>query len=217
MVLLPLLLIVLSFLIIRFFAVSPIQTFRDVSFSNLFLALSATFLRLIVAYVFALILSIPLGIFVSYSPKMERLLLPLVDIVQSIPVLAFFPVIVIFFIKFGFFDGAAIFILFLSMIWNIVFTIVGGITIIPSDIKLAARAFGIKGFSYVRRVILPAVAPHIITGSLLAWAQGWNIIIVAEVIHSYIPNGAVSQDLFGIGSELVHAVASGRNDIFWGQ
>ena len=42
------------------------------------------------------------------------------------------------------------------------------------------------------------MVPYIVTGSLLAWAGGWNIIIVAEVLHTYIPGGA--RDLFGIGS-----------------
>lgn len=213
-VLLPALFIIISFIVLRSFSVLPIETFQNVSFFDLVLALFTTFSRLVIAYVLALIFSVPLGILIGSSAKLERLLLPLVDIVQSIPVLAFFPVIVLFFIKFDFQSGAAIFILFLSMIWNIVFTVIGGMTVIPSDIKEAAQAFHIRGFLYIRKVLLPAVVPHIITGSLLAWAQGWNIIIVAEVIHAYIPAGSPRADLFGIGSILVNSAASGRQDIF---
>ena len=213
-IILPLLFIVISLIIFKFFSVLPIHEFQEVSFQNIFLALVTTFSRLLFAYLLSLVFAVPLAILVSSSSRIERLLLPLVDIAQSIPVLAFFPVVVLLFIKFGFLNGAAIFILFLTMIWSIVFTVIGGITVIPSDIKEVARVFGIKRFSYFRKVILPAVVPHIITGSLLAWAAGWNIIIVAEAIHSYVPNASPSQDLFGIGSLLVNSAASGRNDIF---
>ena len=100
------------------------------------------------------------------------------------------------------------------MLWNIVFSLVGGLNVIPADIKSAAHVFGIKGFSLIRKITLPAIVPYIITGSLLAWAQGWNIVIVAEVLHTYIPGGATSNDLFGIGSMLVNATAGGDNGVF---
>jgi NitT/TauT family transport system permease protein len=158
--------------------------------------------------------AIPLAMLVNYNAKAERILLPLFDITQSIPVLAFFPVVIFLFVKYNFFNGAAIFILFLTMMWSIVFSVVGGLTTIPEDIKDAAKIFHIRKFTYARQVLLPAIFPYIITGSLLAWAGGWNIVIVAEVLHTYIPNGVPSQDLFGIGSSLVNAIASGRNDIF---
>ena len=45
-------------------------------------------------------------------------------------------------------------------------------------------------------------------------AQGWNLIIVAEVMHTYILHGTTSQDLFGLGSILVNASASGQNSVF---
>jgi NitT/TauT family transport system permease protein len=62
--------------------------------------------------------------------------------------------------------------------------------------------------------VIPAVVPYLVTGSLLAWAQGWNIIIVAEVLHTYIPGGTAANDPFGIGSVLVSASANGENGLF---
>ena len=52
--------------------------------------------------------------------------------------------------------------------------------------------------------------PTLVMGSLLAWAQAWNMIIVAEVLHTYIPGGTASQDLFGLGSVLVNSSANGQ-------
>jgi NitT/TauT family transport system permease protein len=108
----------------------------------------------------------------------------------------------------------AVFILFISMLWNIVFTVAGGIKIIPRDIVSASQVFGVTGLRYIRRVLLPAVFPEIVTGSILAFAQGWNIVIVAEVIHTYIPNGRLQDDLYGIGSTLVHASSTGNTTLF---
>lgn len=210
----PLVAVAVFFLLLKVFSIVPFGPFREVSLPVLGLALLETFLRLLVAYGLALLATIPLAVLVNHSPAAERIFLPFFDILESIPVLAFFPVVILFFLRVGFFDGAAVFVLFLAMLWNIVFSVVGGLKIIPQDIKAAAQVFGLKGFSFIRKVLLPAVMPNIITGSLLAWAQGWNIIIVAEVLHTYLPGATPSQDLFGIGSVLVHAAAGGENTIF---
>ena len=209
----PFIVIIIVFIVLGIFSVFPFIP-SSVSFTTIGEALLATFLRLLIAYVLAIICSIPLALAVTKSPFMERLLLPIFDIAQSVPVLAFFPIIIIFFIHFGFTNGAAIFIIFLSMLWNIVFSLVGGLNVIPSDIKSAAHVFGIRGVDFIRTILLPAVIPYIITGSLLAWAQGWNIIIVAEVLHTYIPGGTARNDLFGIGSTLVNATANSQNSVF---
>jgi NitT/TauT family transport system permease protein len=209
----PVVILIAIFLLLRFFTIIPFAP-SSIAPATILEALLATFIRLAVAYALAVIIAIPLAILVNHSALMERLLLPAFDIAQSIPVLAFFPLIIIVFIHFGFTDAAAVFIIFLSMLWNIVFSLVGGIKTIPNDIKDAARVFGIRGTDYVRRILLPATIPYLVTGSLLAWAQGWNIIIVAEVLHTYIPGGTPSQDLFGIGSLLVNATARGENGVF---
>jgi ABC-type anion transport system duplicated permease subunit len=62
--------------------------------------------------------------------------------------------------------------------------------------------------------VLPAISPEIVTGSILAMAQGWNLIIVAEVMHTYIPAGTSAQDLFGLGSILVQSAVNGQNYLF---
>jgi NitT/TauT family transport system permease protein len=209
----PFIVIVVLFVLLRIFSIFPLLP-SNVSLGLVFEALLATFTRIVIAYIFALVVSIPLALLVTKSPLMERLLLPLFDIAQSVPVLAFFPIVIVFFIHFGFTNGAAIFILFISMVWTIVFSLVGGLNVIPEDIKSAGHVFGIKGTKFIRTITIPAMVPYMITGSLLAWASGWNIVIVAEVLHTYIPGGTPSSDLFGIGSMLVNASAHGENSVF---
>ncbi|MBI3633917.1 MAG: ABC transporter permease subunit [Candidatus Vogelbacteria bacterium] len=181
---------------------------------TLLLALLSTMGRIAIAYLFAVVVALPLVFLIYFSPKAERILLPLYDIIESVPALAFFPAIVLFFTKFNFVNGAAIFIISFSMLWELVFSIVGGLTGIPNDIRSAAAVFRVKGFAEVKDLLLPAILPQLVTGSILAWAEGWNLIIVAEVLHTYMLPGSTGGDLFGIGSILVSAASNGQNDIF---
>jgi NitT/TauT family transport system permease protein len=210
----PLFVVFILFLLVTIFSHFHPANIENVSLGALSLAILSTLGRMSVAYVFSLLFSVPLALLADKGPIFEKILLPVFDILESIPILAFFPVLLIVFLRFDFLNGAAIFILFLSMLWNIVFTAVGGLKMIPTDIKSAAHVFHIKGFDYFRKILLPAIIPELVTGSILAFAQGWNIIIVAEVLHTYIPHGTASQDLFGIGSILVDAAANGQNELF---
>ena len=214
-ILTPLLIVLAIFLAVHFLPESrSVTDMGTISVSTIILAIAFTSIRLFIAYMLALIVAIPLSFLAHKSGTMERILLPLFDVIQSVPVLAFFPILVLFFVKFNFLDGAAVFIIFLSMLWNIVFSMVGGLKVIPGDINAAAHVFHVRGIKYFSQVAIPAVVPYLVTGSLLAWAQGWNIIIVAEVLHTYIPHGLASQDLFGIGSLLVQSISQGQTTAF---
>lgn len=210
----PLAIVALIYLIARFFPFIAAPSGQPISFQLILVAALETSTRLAIAYILAVVCAIPLAILATYNSTAEAILLPVFDILESVPILALFPVIIMLFINFNFLNGAAIFILFLSMLWNIVFTLVGGLKIIPKDIVSAAQIFGIKGFAYFRRVLLPAIVPQLVTGSILAVAQGWNLIIVAEVLRTYIPGGTAAQDLFGVGSILVDAAANSQTMMF---
>ncbi|MCL5784566.1 MAG: ABC transporter permease subunit [Patescibacteria group bacterium] len=208
-------LFLLLFFAFRFITpTKPLINLDQISALDLLEATFVTFYRLTWAYILALVTSIPLALLITSKPKVEKVLLPFFDILQSIPALAFFPIIVLVFIKANFFDGAAVFIIFLSMLWNLVFSMIGGLKTIPQDIESAAFVFKATGWKKLFNITLPAIFPYIITGSLLAWAQGWNVIIVAEVLHNYIPGGTSFYDLFGLGSLLVQASYQGKNSIF---
>ncbi len=210
-----LLLLVFLFLAFNFIApTQPLLNIDQLSFSNLLLATFNSVYRLFVAYMIALVLSVPLALLITFSQKLERVLLPFFDILQSIPVLAFFPILVLVFIRFNSFQGAAIFVLSMAMLWNLVFSIIGGLKTIPQDIEAAAIIFKATGYKKLFYITLPSIFSYIVTGSLLAWAQGWNILIVAEVLHTYIPNSSTKQDLLGLGSLLVNAGYYSKNSVF---
>jgi NitT/TauT family transport system permease protein len=211
LVVVPLLLVLVAYGVVH---PAPVNSGGSVSVGVLLAALATSILRLLIAYGLALVLALPLAMLINRSVLTERILLPTFDVLQSVPVLAFFPVIIIFFVNYHFLEGAAVFIIFVSMLWNLVFSLVGGLRLVPSDIKAAARIFHIRRLEYLRQVQIPSIFPYFVTGSLLAWAQGWNILIVAEVLHTYLPGATASSDLFGIGSLMVHASAEGHDDVF---
>lgn len=208
----PLIAVLLTTLLIRSFSVAAPGP--AVALTYILEALASTFARLWTAYCLALLCAIPMALMVTRNQLAERIFLPFFDIMQSLPVLAFFPVIIVFFVHYGLYNLAAIFVLFVTMLWSIVFSLVGGLHAIPKDITYVGKLFGLKGLSYVEKVLLPASVPYLITGSLLAWASGWNIVIVAEVLHTYLPGTTSTSDLFGIGSVLVNASASGQQQTF---
>jgi NitT/TauT family transport system permease protein len=173
-----------------------------------------TFCRMLAAYVVSLIVAIPLSLGIASTPLAQRIFLPIADVLQSVPVLAFFPIIVVFFTAYRAFELAAVFVIFVQMVWNIVFPVIGGLQTIPDDIRSAAIVFNVRGLRKFWYITLPAILPFVVTGSLLAWAQGWTIVIVAEVLHTYLPNGTPSQDLLGLGSLLVDSNAEGHTAVF---
>lgn len=215
MVVVPVFVLLVVFFVVKKFTPNFSLHTDHLSLGLIVFALITTFIRLLFSYLLALAVSIPLALLINRNAKAERVLLPLFDIMQSVPVLAFFPVIILFFVHYNFYNGAAIFILLITMMWSIVFSVVGGLRVIPQDIKSAAQVFHLHKWNYISKVLLPSVVPYLVTGSLLAWAGGWNIVIVAEVLHTYIPGGTNVQDLFGIGSLLVSSAASGNQHLFF--
>jgi ABC-type nitrate/sulfonate/bicarbonate transport system permease component len=75
---------------------------------ELFIALGASALRLLSAFLLALVFGIPLGLLAESNPRVEGMLLPVYDVLESMPILAFFPVIILFFIRSDFLEDATL-------------------------------------------------------------------------------------------------------------
>ncbi|MES2225812.1 MAG: ABC transporter permease subunit [Patescibacteria group bacterium] len=186
-----------------------VPTPYSVTASTLLSALGASLMRLMVAYIFALIVGVALGMLAERGRRIESALLPIFDVLESMPVLAFFPVIIILFLRANLLEGAAIFIIFFSMVWNIAFSVVGGLKQTPADVRAIGKVFELTYWQRFWKILLPAIFPAILTGSILSFADGWNIVIVAEALKAYAPNAASAHDLFGIGSILVRSSTNG--------
>ncbi|MEM2896441.1 MAG: ABC transporter permease subunit [Candidatus Bathyarchaeia archaeon] len=163
-----------------------------------------------IAYIFVLIFGIFYGTLATLNEKTSQVLIPILDVLQSVPVLGFFPVAILFFIYS--FPGvlglelASILLIFAGMAWSVVFNVIAGIQTIPGEIKEAARAYGVRGFAYIKDILLPAIFPGLISGSILAWGGGWYFLIACE----YITFSAQRYTLPGLGYYLANAAFTGN-------
>jgi NitT/TauT family transport system permease protein len=147
------------------------------------LAMGESTLRLVTAYAICLAISLPLAIVMARGARARRYGLPIVEVVASFPATALFPVIVFELVPYLSEEGAAILMLLTGMIWYLFFNLLSGIRQLPPDLEEAARAYGLKGSKFLRRVLLPGVFPALITGSITAFGGGWNTLIVAEYLN----------------------------------
>ena len=162
-----------------------------------------TLTRMTLAYLLSIGFALAYGITTGLSRRASHVMLPLLDILQSVPVLGFLPA-VFFFLKNAVLGAeiSSIILIFTAMVWAPTFGVIAGVNAIPQDIKEASQAYGVHGLSYLRQIILPAVYPELVWSSLLAWGGGWYLIPVEE---NFSFNGTSS--LPGLGNYIANAAA----------
>lgn len=163
-------------------------------------------IRMLIAYFFVVIFGVVYGIVAGLYRNARIFMLPLLDILQSIPVLGYLPPAILLFSgalpgELGY-EIASIFLIFTGMAWSVTFSVLGAVRSIPNDLREASNAYGLSGWKYVRHVVFPAILPSFITGSVLAWGGGWYFLVAAEMLNY----GASTHVLPGIGSFLGAAV-----------
>src|SRR3989454_5902310 len=164
-----------------------------------------TLTRMTIAYIFALGFALAYGIATAMSHRASHVLLPLLDIFQSVPVLGVVPVVFLVILGTGANppvfnqEVASIILIFTAMAWAPTFGVIAGINAIPTDIKEAAHAYGMHGTRYLRQIVLPPGFPERVFRSILAWRGGWYLIPVEEHLSFGSPPNVTQVDLPGIG------------------
>ena len=174
-----------------------------------------TLIRMLAAYALVVAFALPVGIIAGLYRRPRQFILPLLDILQSIPVLGYQPAAIALFVgllpalgsvQFGY-EVAAVFLIFTGMAWAVVFSVIGAVRNIPDDLRIASNCFGIRDWMYMRQVVLPSILPAFITGSILAWGGGWYFLVAAELI-TY---GTTVHALPGLGTYLGDAISKQGN------
>lgn len=185
-----------------------------------FLGFMASLTRVSVSYLIALVVALLLSLIISFSQSVEELLLPILDVAQSFPSFALYPLMVIWFGKSAL---VTIFILILEMIWPILFTVLSAQKTLREDLQEAASVFGASGLRYLIFVLFPMLFPAIITGSIVAWGEAWEAVIAAEIIvnvpgvGSYLASSAegVGHQVLVVGIFLLLALLFIINKYLW--
>jgi len=189
-----------------------------VSLAELPSALALSTLRMVVSYLASLLFAFLFGMIAARSTWGERVILPLLDILQSMPVVTFFPAAISLFI--GITHGhrmgvemAAVFLIFTSQAWNMAFSVYESVRGIPSEQLEAVDSLGVSGSLRFWKLFAPASVPRLVYNSILSWSNGWFFLVACEIIAV----GPVKYQLPGIGSFLAKAAEQDEiRLVMWG-
>jgi NitT/TauT family transport system permease protein len=149
--------------------------------AELGLGLLATFGRVALSLLIALLWTVPLGVLIGTRRRVAAVLQPIVQIVASIPATAIFPMIVVALVQVrGGVNLAAILLMLMGTQWYLLFNVIAGASAIPLDLRYTTDLLRVSTFDRWRILILPALFPYIITGAVTASGGAWNASIVAE-------------------------------------
>jgi len=166
--------------------------------------------RMAAAYVLSLAFSLAYGRLAAAHRRAERVLLPLLDILQSIPILAFMPGVVLALValfpstNLGV-ELAAVILIFTSQAWNLAFGVYQSRITIPRDFNEVATLYRLNGWRRFTRLELPAGVISLVWNSMMSWAGGWFFLIAAEQFTL----GDKDFRLPGLGSYLKTAADAG--------
>ena len=162
-----------------FLFISPTITLHDVK--HVALLGLATASRVIILIILSSLLWIPVGVWIGLRPKWVQTVQPLIQLAAAFPANLFYPLFVIAIVTFKL--NVEIWItplMILGTQWYILFNVIAGASTIPRDLNLVAANFGVRGWQWWRRLVLPSIFPFYITGAITAAGGAWNASIVAE-------------------------------------
>lgn len=166
-----------------------------------------TTLRMFIALFASFVFTLVIATLAAKSRKAAMIILPALDILQSVPVLGFLTFTVVFFM--GFFPGkqlgvecAAIFAIFTSQVWNMTFSFYQSLRTVPNDLYDVSRQFSFSPWQRFVRLELPFATPGLVWNMMMSMSGGWFFVVASEAIT--VGNTTVS--LPGIGSWLALAI-----------
>lgn len=164
--------------------------------------MTASLRRLFIAFLFAVITAIPLGLFSGYSEKIRAVLEPIIAFIRPLPPLGYYTIIILWM---GIGDSSKILLLYLGAFAPIYLSCVAGVTKVKTDYINRARALGANKAQVFFFVILPASLPDIFVGLRNAMSAAYATSVAAEMV------AAVS----GIGWMVLDASKYLRSDVIF--
>jgi NitT/TauT family transport system permease protein len=165
-----------------------------------------TGLRMLVALFFSLLFTFSYATLAAKSRRAEVILVPLLDFLQSVPILSF-SITIIFFLQLtpGRVAGAemaAIFLIFTSQAWNMAFSFYHSLRSIPDEMVEAARNFQLSPWLRFWRLEVPFGMPPLIWNMMMSMSGGWFFVVASEAISV----GNTTVTLPGVGSFIATAI-----------
>jgi NitT/TauT family transport system permease protein len=166
-----------------------------------------TTLRMLIAMLLSLLFTFTYATLAAKNKRAERLLVPLLDILQSVPILGFISITVVFFMALA--PGrvlgaefAAIFAIFTSQAWNMAFSFYQSLRTVPVELNEASRTFRLNPWMHFWRVDVPFAMPQLIWNMMMSMSGSWFFVVASEAISV----GNTTVTLPGMGSYIALAI-----------
>ena len=177
-------------------------------------------MRMLAALAASLIFTFIYATPAAKSRRAETVLIPLLDVLQSVPVLGYLSFTVVFFVSL--FPGswlgpelAAIFAIFTAQAWNMAFSFYQSLITVPTDLDEASRSFRFSGWQRFWRLEVPFAMPGLVWNMMMSMSGGWFFVVASEAISvgkiqialpgigSYVALAIQQRDLAGVGWAIV--------------
>src|ERR1700736_4433661 len=189
---------------------APESTVVSLDYKNVPYYALRTTLRMFAAIAASLIFTFVYATLAAKSRRAALVLIPLLDILQSVPILGFLSFTVTFFL--GLFPGntmgaelAAIFAIFTSQAWNMAFSFYQSLRTVPRDLDEVARGFRLTGWQKFWQLEAPFAMPGLIWNTMMSMSGGWFFVVASEAITV----GDTTITLPGVGSFIAKANDAG--------
>jgi NitT/TauT family transport system permease protein len=166
-----------------------------------------TTLRMLAALVLSLVFTFTYATLAARNRHAELVLVPLLDILQSVPILGFISVTVVFFLSLA--PGrvlgaefAAVFAIFTSQAWNMAFSFYQSLRTVPVELVEASRVFRLSPWMRFWRLDVPFAMPQLIFNMMLSMSGSWFFVVASEAISV----GNTTITLPGVGSYIALAI-----------
>src|ERR1700722_16924955 len=174
--------------------------------SNLPVYAMRTTLRMFAALAASLVFTFTYGTAAAKSRRAALVLVPMLDVLQSVPILGFLTFTVVFFMNL--FPGqvlglelAAIFAIFTSQAWNMAFSMYQSLKTVPADLYEASISFHLTSWQRFWRLEVPFATPGLVWNTMMSMSGGWFFVVASEAISV----GDNTWKLPGIGSYIAQA------------
>ena len=189
--------------------------------------------RMSAAYLLSLVFSLAYGYYAARNRRAEKVMMPLLDVLQSVPILSFLPVVllslsVVLPTNLAA-ELAAVVLIFTSQVWNMTFSVYQSAKTVPGELREAAAVFRFGTWFRLKHLDLPFAAIGLVWNSIMSWAGGWFFLMAAEMftvgerdfrlpgLGSYLQTAAQAGDLHAVllGVLMLIAVIVALDQLLW--
>ncbi len=175
-----------------------------------------TVLRMLIAMIFSLLFTFVFATWAAKSKRAARIIIPVIDILQSVPILGFLSIAVVGFIEL--FPNslmgpecASIFVIFTSQAWNMALGFYQTVRSVPADLEEAANMFHLSAWQRFWRIDVPFSMPGLLWNMMMSMSAGWFFVVASEAVS------VAKQDILlpGIGSYIALAIKAADLHAIW--